>query len=378
MDPHRWQRLTQLYHAACGRPEADRPAFLRDACGDDDGLREEVESLLTQDRDVGQFLESPPLGRTSPVDERIPESIGRYHVDAKLGAGGMGVVYRGYDAKLERNVAIKVVSGVSHPSSRKQLLREARAASALNHPHICTIHEVDDTGEVAFIAMEYIDGTPLDALIPPRGLPAETVLRYAIQIADALAHAHQKGIVHRDVKAANVLIAQGRAKVLDFGLAKRENAEETIELAPVDPSMTTPRVVKGTLAYMAPEQLRGERATASSDVWALGVLLHEMTTGLQPFAGRTPGEVTSAILSRNRAPLPARVTPAMRAVIARCLEWDPALRYRHAGEVRAALEPAQTAGAAPWRGWGPALTRRVFDALHSLVRRNAVRAFRQT
>ena len=373
MDRHRWQQLSQLYHAAWGRPEADRSAFLRDACGNDDELREEVESLLSEDRDVGQFLESPPFGQASPclleADERIPESIGRYHVDAKLGAGGMGVVYRAYDAKLQRNVAIKVVSGGSFPSSRQLLLREARAASALNHPHICTIHEVDDTGEVAFIAMEYIDGRPLDAMIPQGGLPAGTVLRYAIQIADALAHAHQKGIIHRDVKAANVLIAQERAKVLDFGLAKREDAEETIEIArPGHPAMTKPRVIKGTLAYMAPEQLRGERASASSDVWALGVLLYEMTTGVQPFAGKTPSEVTSAILSRNRARLPAKAAPSMRAIIARCLEWDPALRYRHAGQVRAALEAAQTAGAAAWRAWGPALARRVFDALQAIVR----------
>ena len=376
MDPERWQRLTQLYHAALGRPEPERPAFLRDACGDDDWLRQEVESLLTQDGDIEQFLEAPPFNVPS-ADDRIPESIGRYHVEAKLGAGGMGVVYRAYDAKLQRNVAIKVVSGVSDPASRTQLLREARAASALNHPHICTIHEVDDTGVVAFIAMEYIDGTPLDAVIPPTGLPAETVLRYGIQIADALAHAHQKGIVHRDVKAANVLITQGRAKVLDFGLAKRESAEETIEIAPpLHPSMTNTPRIKGTLAYMAPEQLRGERASAGSDVWALGVLLYEMTAGRQPFSGRTPFDLTSEILSRHRAPLPSKAAPAMRAIIARCLEWDPALRYRHAGDVRAALEAAQTAGAASWRAWGPALTRRVFDALHALVARNAVRAFR--
>jgi serine/threonine protein kinase/tetratricopeptide (TPR) repeat protein len=254
--------------------------------------------------------------------------------------------------KLQRAVAIKIVSGVSESSGRTQLLREARAASALNHPNICTIHEVDEVDGVAFIVMEYIVGKPLNRLIPPGGLPADTALRYGLQIAEALAHAHREGIVHRDVKTANVLITEGRAKVLDFGLAKRVPGEETDATSlQSSVTLTRPGRIRGTLAYMAPERLRGERASASSDVWSLGVLLHVMATGRQPFAGTTTAEVISAIMSEEPAPVLAETSFSIRAVIVRCLQKDPALRYQHAGEVRTALEVIDSTGAPRTQRW---------------------------
>jgi eukaryotic-like serine/threonine-protein kinase len=288
------------------------------------------------------------------ADESTPELIGRYRVIAKLGEGGMGVVYRAYDAKLQRTVAIKVLGGVSDLSARKRLLQEARAASALNHPHICTVHEVDDAGPLAFIVMEHVEGRPLSDAIPPEGFPADTVLHDGLQIADALAHAHDRGIVHGDVKASNVLTTpEGRIKVVDFGLATRVGGDEVAEVTTQSTLLTEPGVLRGTLPYMAPEQLRGERADARSDVWALGVLLFEMTTGTRPFHGQTGFEMSSAILSQQAAPLPENTLSPLRAVISRCLEKDPQRRYQRAGEVRAALEAIQTGAVLPravWRG----------------------------
>src|SRR5262245_30518620 len=273
-------------------------------------------------------------------DETVPDLTGRYRVEAKLGEGGMGVVYRAYDLRLQRRVAIKMLNSVSDAVARTQLLQEARAASALNHPNICTVHEVDEAGQLPFIVMEFVDGTPLSEMIPHRGLAPGTVVRYGLQIAEALAHAHERGIVHGDVKASNVLMTpEGRPKVVDFGLAKRvgvlRNQEATTRSLEL---VTEPGVLRGTLSYMAPEQLRGASTDARSDVWSLGVLLFEMTAGVPPFRGQTGFELSSDILSQSPSALPEHAPEALKAVIGRCLEKDPQRRYQRAGEVRAALE----------------------------------------
>lgn len=351
MDPDRWQQISQLYRSALAHREPERSAFLRGACGDDDRLRKEVELLLAQTRSGEAFLQrpAPTVAAGIRADEPVHDWIGRYRVAGRLAEGGMGVVYRAHDAKLQRDVAIKILSESSDPAGRKHLLQEARAASALNHPHICTVYEVDDTGPLAFIVMEHVEGNALGDVIPPAGLPADTVLRYGLQIADALAHAHDRGIVHRDVKASNVLITpQGRAKVLDFGLAKRLAGVEIPEaITQSQASRTQLGVIKGTLAYMAPEQLRGEGADARSDVWALGVLLYEMTAGVRPFHGQTTFEISSAILSQEPAPLSESTPSQLAAVIRRCLAKEPAQRYQRAGEVRAALETIHAGRPAP-------------------------------
>jgi serine/threonine-protein kinase len=275
--------------------------------------------------------------------DTVPERIGRYRVTGKLGEGGMGVVYLAYDAKLQRSVAIKLLTGLSDDAGRERLLQEARAASALNHPNICTIYEVDEAADQAFIVMEHIEGKRLSDLITSEGLPSDTALCYGLQIADALAHAHDRRIVHRDVKAANILMTpQGRAKVLDFGLAKRVSGKVVTDATTRSrASLAEAGVLAGTLPYIAPEQLRGEEASACSDIWALGVVLYEMTAGQLPFRGSTGFTLSSAILRESPPPLSARVPAGLRRVIQHCLAKEPGERYQHASEVRAALEALQ-------------------------------------
>jgi serine/threonine protein kinase len=214
------------------------------------------------------------------------ERLGHYRLLERIGAGGMGQVYRARDERLDREVAIKILplNVQDDPRARDRLLAEARSASQLNHSHICTIYEVNQEGNIAFIAMEYVAGRSLSAIIPPNGLPTEQVIRYGTQIADALAHAHQRRIVHRDLKPANVTVTpNGSAKVLDFGLAMRLPPEE-LEAATVSRlQLGESESLAGTLPYMAPEQLEGGVVDARSDIWALGVLMYEMTSGHRPF-----------------------------------------------------------------------------------------------
>jgi eukaryotic-like serine/threonine-protein kinase len=270
--------------------------------------------------------------------------LGVYEILTAIGAGGMGEVYRAHDTKLGRDVALKVLPRelASEPERRTRLLREARAAASLNHPNICTIHEVGDADGQAYIAMELVEGQPLSVRLTQGLLPPQEVLRYGLQLAEALAHAHERGIVHRDLKSANVVVTpEGRAKVLDFGLAKRLSGQELTEVTTASPaSLTQPGAILGTLPYMAPEQLRGQPADARSDVWALGVMLYEMAAGARPFDGQTGFELSSEIFHAAPPPLPSRVPPQLQAVVSRCLQKEPARRYRWAGEVRAALEIA--------------------------------------
>ena len=284
----------------------------------------------------------------------IGKQLGHYRILSMLGAGGMGEVYRAHDERLERDVALKVLpaSTFEDAAARARLVREARAAAALNHASICTIHDVGEAEGQAYIAMELVEGVPLSERVHGGGLPMDEVLNVGAQIADALAHAHARGIVHRDLKSANVVVtADGRAKVLDFGLAKKMSGPE---LAQADTqcltgvSVTERGSVVGTIAYMAPEQLRGEPADARSDLWALGVILYEMSGGAKPFTGQSSFEVSSNILSQPRAPFATAVPVALRGVIDRCLEKDPARRYQAANEACAALQSLQTGQAIPW------------------------------
>ncbi len=294
----------------------------------------------------------------------IPGQLGHYRIVEKLGAGGMGEVYRAHDEQLDRDVAIKLLpaSSIKDPAARARLLREARAAAALNHPTICTIHEVGEAEEQAYIAMELVYGKPLSERVHGQALPLDEVLRNGGQIADALAHAHERQIVHRDLKSANVLMtSDGRVKVLDFGLAKKMSALEVAETTQAL-GLTEPGALVGTLAYMAPEQLRGEPADARSDLWALGVVLYEMAVGKRPFSGQSGFELSSDILNRPRAPFPRNVPVALRAVIDKCLEKQPVRRYQQASEVRAALEAIQAGTATPWSGLVYRLARRPWFA----------------
>jgi len=279
----------------------------------------------------------------------IGRTLGHYRVLEPLGSGGMGVVYRARDERLEREVALKVLpeDAVAEPTARARLLREARTASSLNHPHVCTIYEVGEDGGQIFVAMELVEGQPLRELIGATGLPVATVIRYGIQIADALAHAHEHGVVHRDLKSANVMITrEGRVKVLDFGLARRATGGSGPADATRSLSLTETGAIVGTPHYLSPEVLHGGEADHRSDIWALGVMFHEMAAGTLPFQGQTTFELGAAIMQAAPPPLPASVPAGLRAVVTRCLEKEPAHRYARAGEVEAALEAIQS-GAAP-------------------------------
>ncbi len=252
----------------------------------------------------------------------------------------MGEVYRARDPELEREIALKILPSttLADDTGRARMLREARLAARLNHPHVCTVHEVGEADGHVYIAMELVDGRSLAAVLADGALPLERAVRYGAQVADALAHAHGRDVVHRDLKSANIMITpEGRAKVLDFGLAK--------PLAGDDPSrittaleMTAPGSAVGTLPYMAPEQLRGRPADARSDLWAVGVVLYEMVAGRRPFIGETSYDVSAAILTHPPPSLPAGVPATIRGVIDRCLAKAPGERYQRAEEVRAALE----------------------------------------
>ena len=272
--------------------------------------------------------------------------LGHYHVLSKIGEGGMGVVYRARDEVLHRDVALKVVTSSSgfDQSASQSLLQEARASSALNHPNICTIYEVGETGGELYIVMELVEGKPLSVLIGDTGLPVESLLRYGTQIANALGRAHDRGIVHRDLKSANIVVtADGLVKVLDFGLA--QNVGRTI-FESVTRSFVTPQSasgMSGTLPYMPPEVLRGAGFDHRGDLWALGVVLYEAASGRLPFEGRTGFEISAAIMNEVPKPLGPPVPPGLWATIQRCLSKDPAQRYQRAGEVQAALEAIQPA-----------------------------------
>src|ERR1700738_1255733 len=259
----------------------------------------------------------------------------------------MGGVYRAYDEVLHRDVAVKVVNKDARldSSASQRLLHEARASSSLAHPNICTIHEVGETNGELYIVMELVEGKSLRAMSGDAGLPSESVLRYGVQIASALGRAHDRGIVHRDLKTANIVVASdGLVKVLDFGLAKQVGGSifegSTRSFATLQDASS----VSGTLPYMAPEIRRGDAADYRSDLWALGVVLYEAASGRLPFEGRTGFEISSAIMREIPNPLGPPVPPGLWTIIQRCLAKEPMQRYQRASEVQAALEAVQSAG----------------------------------
>src|SRR5262245_29819178 len=376
MTPEQWKKLDALFHEALELDKEARAAHLARVCGDDGQLREEAERLLAAHEREGDFIEAPSFAETmgpsaddlnqSPVGRRI----GPYQVISMLGRGGMGEVFLAEDTRLERKVALKILPGdfTQSPDRLRRFEREAKAASALNHPNILTIHEIGESDGAHYIVSEFVEGETLRAMIERGRLDVDQAITIAEQLASALGVAHEAGIIHRDIKPENVMVRpDGLVKVLDFGLAKltemriadcglrieeaemlARTSQDIPQSAIRNPHSTEPGVVMGTVSYMSPEQARGEKVDHRTDIFSLGVMLYEMLAGRRPYAGATPGETIAAILRDEPPELSernAKVGPHLEKIVRRCLEKKPERRFQSARDLAFALETLSGASA---------------------------------
>jgi eukaryotic-like serine/threonine-protein kinase len=352
MTPDQWQRIRPILESALELEPANRPAFLDRAC-DDAFVRREVESLLASRELRSSFLEPPAVAQVDRDETTVSRvactagmKLGPYVIQSLLGAGGMGEVYRARDTRLDRTVAIKVLPAhlSSDPIRRQRFEREARAIAALQHSNICTLYDVGHQSGTDYLVMEYLEGETLASRLAKGPLPLDLSLRYGIEVADALDTAHRHGVVHRDLKPGNILVtAHGECKVLDFGLAKLAEEKLSSELSTLTGPgvLTGPGQAMGTVAYMSPEQARGEELDARTDLFSFGVVLYEMATGKLPFSGKTSAVVFKAILDETPAAptqMNAELPERLDEIVAKALAKVRDLRYQSAADLHADLK----------------------------------------
>jgi Tol biopolymer transport system component/serine/threonine protein kinase len=350
MDVERWKQVDSLLQSVLERRSEERDAFLRQACAGDESLEREVRSLMALDGKAGSFLRTPVMEAAAPepTDALAGKTISHYHVIEKLGTGGMGVVWKARDTRLDRFVALKFLPAakMSDPERKQRFVKEAKAASALNHPNIVTVYEIDEASGADFIAMEFVTGKTLGHLIGRKKLQLKSAIEYSVQIADALAAAHAAGIVHRDLKPGNIVINEnGCVKVLDFGLAKLAEPDRTNPLTRTetmaDKPVTEEGVIVGTVSYMSPEQAEGRKVDARSDIFSFGAVLYEMITGQRAFTGDSMVSILSAVLRDDPKPasqIAQGLPHELDRIIARCLRKDPARRFQTMADLKVALE----------------------------------------
>lgn len=359
MNPEEWRQIESLFHAAAGRAPGERASFLAAACGGEEALRSEVESLLAAHEQAGSFIEKPALEvearsladeQADSTDKRLAEqTIGHYRIAAPLGAGGMGDVYLAHDTRLGRQIAIKLLPAdyTKDADRLRRFEQEARAASALNHPNIITIYEIGQFEGKYFIAAEYVEGTTLRERLADSAMKLTEALDVIVQVASALEASHAKGIIHRDIKPENIMLRRdGYVKVLDFGLAKlTEGVGPGRDVDPEAPTRalaeTAPGMVMGTPRYMSPEQVRGVTVDARTDVWSLGCVLYEMVAGRAPFEGPTSSDVIASVLGHEPPPLARYAGDApfeLEWALKKALRKDRDERYQTVREMLADLK----------------------------------------
>jgi serine/threonine protein kinase len=337
MSPERWRQVDEIFQAAIELKAEERSAFVERACGGDEELRREVESLITADDEGLSLIDAPAfetavgLFANDQPELKDGQGLGHYQIASLLGAGGMGEVYLAEDTELGRKIAIKLLPAefTKDKERLRRFRQEARAASALNHPNILTIHQISQIEGRHFIATEFVDGQTLRQRMKRSALSRAEAVDIAAQVASALAAAHEAGIVHRDIKPENIMLRlDGYVKVLDFGLAKLTEQHERAPNAQVATSSdVSSGLVMGTVKYMSPEQARGEQVDPRSDIFSFGVVLYEMLSGRAPFAGETTRELIAAI--QRKEPPPLTDTPdEMQRLVSKALRKNKEERYQ--------------------------------------------------
>src|SRR6478752_7279831 len=352
MKAERWKQVNDLFQSAVERAPEERAAFLDESCHDDEGMRREVESLLTSHQRAENFIEvpafevAPELATTDSAGPLVGKLIGHYRIESLIGVGGMGEVYLARDERLGRKAALKFLphSLTTDEAQLSRFKNEARTASALNHPNILTVYEIGAEGNVQFIATEFIEGVTIRASLACGRMNPHRAVEIAMQVASALAAAHDAGVVHRDIKPENIMLRpDGYVKVLDFGIAKLTEQRPSLDYYEVGTTAvleTRPGLVLGTGQYMSPEQARGQNVDARSDIWSLGVVLYEMVGGSPPFRGETPSDCIASILTAEPPPLSGVLSDVplkLESILQKALRKNSDERYQTIKEMLADL-----------------------------------------